>query len=61
MHYVVSEDCFETNVFAHALVPVMYLKLELDSFCMKLKGKMLSSCVANALQPQTGLQSVGLN
>lgn len=60
MYYFGSEEFFETNVSAHyyhALVPVMeqFLKHELDFSCMKLKGKMLSSSVANALQPQTGL------
>lgn len=66
MHYFGSEECFETNVSAHdyhALVLVMeqFLKYELDFFCLKLKGKMLSSRVMNALQPQAGLQSVGLD
>lgn len=44
MHYFGSEECFETNVSVHgyhALVPAMeqFLKHELDSFYMKLKGK----------------------
>lgn len=69
LHYFGSEEseqCFETNVSAHdyhALIPVMeqFLKHELDSFYIKLKGKMLSSSAAKAMQPQTGLQSVGLD
>lgn len=60
MYYFGSEEFFETNVsshYCHALVPVteQFLKHELDFSCMKLKEKMLSSSVANALQPQTGL------
>lgn len=60
MYYFGSEEFFETNVsshYYHALVPVteQFLKHELDFSCMKLKEKMLSSSVAKALQPQTGL------
>lgn len=60
MDYFGSEEYFETNVCIHdyhALVPVMeqFLNHELDSFYIKLMGKVLSSSVPNALQPQTGL------
>lgn len=57
--YFGSEVCFETNVRTHLLCFLSwnsFWRHELDSFCMKLQWKMLSSSIANGLQPQTGLQ-----